>query len=41
MGAGLSALLSQYFIFEELRAGNKTVIEKQKDIEKRLNALEK
>jgi len=41
VGAGLSALVSQYFIFEELRVGNKIVIEKQKEIEKRLNALQK
>jgi len=41
VGAGLTALVSQYYIFEELKAGNKTMIEKQKEIEKRLTVLEK
>lgn len=41
MGAGLTALVSQYYIFEEVRAGNKIMIEKQKDIEKRLRMVEK
>jgi len=41
VGAGLTALGTQYYIFEELREGNKIMLEKQKDIEKRLKALEK
>ncbi len=41
VGAGLTALGTQYYIFEELRDGNKIMLEKQKDIEKRLKALEK
>lgn len=41
VGAGLTALVTQYYIFEELRDGNKIMIEKQKDIEKRLRVLEK
>jgi hypothetical protein len=41
VGAGLTALVSQYYIFEELKAGNKIMIEKQKEIEKRLTVLEK
>ena len=41
VGAGLTALASQYYIFEELREGNKKMIEKQKDIESRLKKLEK
>ena len=41
MGAGLTALATQYYIFQELRDGNKIMIEKQKDIEKRLKTLEK
>mmetsp|Transcript_6199 Transcript_6199/g.12805 ORF Transcript_6199/g.12805 Transcript_6199/m.12805 type:complete len:96 (+) Transcript_6199:136-423(+) len=41
VGAGLTALVTQYYIFEELRDGNKIMLEKQKDIEKRLKALEK
>lgn len=41
VGAGLTALVSQYYIFEEVRAGNKIMIEKQKDIEKRLRMVEK
>mmetsp|Transcript_2101 Transcript_2101/g.4512 ORF Transcript_2101/g.4512 Transcript_2101/m.4512 type:complete len:90 (-) Transcript_2101:2754-3023(-) len=41
VGAGLTALATQYYIFEELREGNKILIEKQTDIEKRLKQLEK
>jgi len=41
VGAGLTALASQYYIFEELRQGNKALIEKQNEIEKRLQKLEK
>mmetsp|Transcript_32296 Transcript_32296/g.75958 ORF Transcript_32296/g.75958 Transcript_32296/m.75958 type:complete len:94 (+) Transcript_32296:145-426(+) len=40
VGAGLTALATQYYIFEELRSGNKVLIEKQKAIEKRLKDLE-
>lgn len=41
VGAGLTALVTQYYIFEELRDGNKIMLTKQKEIEKRLKALEK
>ena len=41
VGAGLTALVTQYYIFEELRDGNKIMLAKQKEIEKRLKALEK
>jgi hypothetical protein len=41
VGAGLTALVTQYYIFEELRDGNKIMLEKQKGIEKRLKVLEK
>lgn len=41
VGAGLTALATQYYIFEEVRNGNKIMLEKQKDIEKRLKLLEK
>eukprot|EP00536_Pseudo-nitzschia_multiseries_P014722 jgi/Psemu1/246281/estExt_Genewise1.C_7590024 len=40
VGAGLTALATQYYIFEEVRSGNKVLIEKQKAIEKRLKDLE-
>jgi len=40
-GAGLAALVTQFIIFNELREGNIVMAEKQKDIEKRLQVLEK
>mmetsp|Transcript_16112 Transcript_16112/g.20436 ORF Transcript_16112/g.20436 Transcript_16112/m.20436 type:complete len:91 (-) Transcript_16112:230-502(-) len=41
VGAGVSALASQYFIYKELVDGNAVILKKQKDMEKRLGALEK
>lgn len=41
VGAGLTALLTQYYIFEELRTGNQEILRKQREIENRLTALEK
>ena len=40
IGAGLSALVTQYYILEEIRNGNQNMIEKQRDLEKRLLKLE-
>jgi uncharacterized membrane protein YgaE (UPF0421/DUF939 family) len=41
VGAGLSALVSQYFIYQELVYGNKSIMNKQKELEQRLSKLEK
>jgi hypothetical protein len=41
VGAGLTALGTQYYIWEELRQSNKVMIQKQKDLEARLMKLEK
>ncbi len=41
VGAGLTALVTQFYIFEELRDGNKIMLQRQKELEKRLKALEK
>lgn len=41
VGAGVSALFSQYYIYNELVSGNEIILKKQKAIEKRLSALEK
>ena len=40
VGAGLTALVTQFYILQEIRDGNKSMIEKQKDLEKRLKKLE-
>lgn len=40
IGAGLTALATQFYIFKELRDGNTVMLEKQKEIEKRLKKLE-
>mmetsp|Transcript_0 Transcript_0/g.2 ORF Transcript_0/g.2 Transcript_0/m.2 type:complete len:97 (-) Transcript_0:1405-1695(-) len=40
VGAGLSALVSQYYIYQELVYGNRTMISKQKELEQRLSKLE-
>ncbi|CAB9506610.1 expressed unknown protein [Seminavis robusta] len=40
VGAGLMALGTQYTLYKELREGNKEMIKKQTDLEKRLAALE-
>jgi hypothetical protein len=41
VGAGLSALVTQYFIFEELKAGNQLMLQKQSELESRVYKLEK
>jgi len=41
VGAGVTALGTQYYIHEEVVEGNKLMLEKQKQIEQRLTALEK
>ena len=41
VGAGLMALVTQYYLYYELRDGNKQMLAKQADLEKRLAALEK
>lgn len=41
VGAGLTALGTQYFIWEELRRSNWSLIEKQAELEKRIAKLEK
>mmetsp|Transcript_25514 Transcript_25514/g.30041 ORF Transcript_25514/g.30041 Transcript_25514/m.30041 type:complete len:118 (+) Transcript_25514:113-466(+) len=41
VGAGLSALVSQYYIYQELQDGNSKILKKQRDIEGRLYQLEK
>ncbi|KAL3894606.1 MAG: hypothetical protein SGARI_007686 [Bacillariaceae sp.] len=40
VGAGLTALATQFYIFQELREGNKVLLARQKAIEARLNKLE-
>lgn len=41
VGAGLTALASQYYIYQELVDGNASILKKQKAIEERLSKLEK
>jgi len=41
IGAGLMALVTQYYILGEVRFGNKLMIEKQRELEDRLTKLEK
>lgn len=41
VGAGLTALGTQYFIWEELRKSNLSILEKQAELEKRISKLEK
>ncbi len=41
VGAGLTALVSQFYIYQELTDGNASILKKQKEIEQRLNKLEK
>jgi hypothetical protein len=41
LGAGLTALVTQYYIFEEVRQGNRTMVQKQQELEQRVLALEK
>mmetsp|Transcript_15246 Transcript_15246/g.22331 ORF Transcript_15246/g.22331 Transcript_15246/m.22331 type:complete len:88 (-) Transcript_15246:216-479(-) len=41
VGAGLSALASQYYIYNELVEGNAVILKEQKMLEARLKKLEK
>lgn len=41
VGAGLSALATQFYIYQEIRSGNMLMIAKQAELEKRLQKLEK
>mmetsp|Transcript_21510 Transcript_21510/g.33761 ORF Transcript_21510/g.33761 Transcript_21510/m.33761 type:complete len:84 (+) Transcript_21510:113-364(+) len=40
-GAGLTALGTEVYIFKEVREGNLEMLKKQRELEKRLAALEK
>ena len=40
VGAGLTALVTQFYIFKELREGNKSMLAKQKELDARLSKLE-
>mmetsp|Transcript_23603 Transcript_23603/g.38954 ORF Transcript_23603/g.38954 Transcript_23603/m.38954 type:complete len:85 (-) Transcript_23603:219-473(-) len=39
-GAGLTAIATEVYIFKEVREGNLEMLKKQRDLEKRLAALE-
>lgn len=41
VGAGVTALGTQYLIFHELHEGNKTMLSRQQSLEARVAALEK
>mmetsp|Transcript_9943 Transcript_9943/g.13309 ORF Transcript_9943/g.13309 Transcript_9943/m.13309 type:complete len:91 (-) Transcript_9943:59-331(-) len=41
VGAGVTAIATQYFIYSELHEANKSMLHKQASLEKRLAALEK
>eukprot|EP00934_Nitzschia_sp_Nitz4_P006487 Nitzschia sp. Nitz4//scaffold10_size219509//125874//126377//NITZ4_001435-RA/size219509-augustus-gene-0.248-mRNA-1//1//CDS//3329532941//6477//frame0 len=41
VGAGVTALVTQFYLYQELLNGNKLMLEKQKDLEARLAKLEK
>jgi hypothetical protein len=41
VGAGFTALATQFYIVQEIRDGNKQMIAKQRDLEQRLAKLEK
>lgn len=40
VGAGLTALVTQFYIFKEIKEGNDAMIKKQQDLEKRVAKLE-
>ena len=40
VGAGLTALGTQYYLYEEIKKSNTDMIQKQKELEKRLQSLE-
>mmetsp|Transcript_24884 Transcript_24884/g.23898 ORF Transcript_24884/g.23898 Transcript_24884/m.23898 type:complete len:95 (+) Transcript_24884:68-352(+) len=39
-GASVTALGTQYFIYQEIQEGNKSVLAKQKNLEKRIEQIE-
>jgi hypothetical protein len=41
VGAGLTALGTQYYLYDEIKQSNTGMIQAQKEIEKRITALEK
>eukprot|EP00956_Cyclotella_meneghiniana_P023561 scaffold46083_cov74-Cyclotella_meneghiniana.AAC.3 len=41
VGAGLTALVTEVYIFKEVREGNLQMLQKQRELEKRIAALEK
>lgn len=41
IGAGVTALATQYFIYEEVKEGNRLMLLKQQELEVRLTKLEK
>ena len=41
VGAGVTALGTQFYIYQELANGNKMILAKQAELEKRLEQLEK
>ena len=40
VGAGLTALVTEIYIFKEVREGNLEMLQKQRQLEKRIAALE-
>lgn len=40
VGAGLTAIATQFYIFKELKEGNEVMIRKQRELEKRITKLE-
>jgi hypothetical protein len=40
-GAGLMALATQYYIFDDVKNGNVAMLKKQRELEARIEALEK
>jgi hypothetical protein len=40
VGAGLTAIVTQFYIYDEIQGGNKKMIYKQKELESRLAKLE-
>ena len=41
VGAGLTALVTQFYIYQEVHNGNRLMLDKQKELEHRLIKLEK
>lgn len=41
VGAGLTALGTQYYLYEEIKQGNKELMSKQREIEAKIALLEK